>query len=51
MKLTEKEEEIKKIKLSNEALKKRVNDSNEEIRKRQIIIAKSMLDIANVRRN
>jgi hypothetical protein len=39
VKLVEKEEYIKKIKHSNEALKKRVNDSSEEIRKRQLIIA------------
>jgi CHASE3 domain sensor protein len=50
-KLSEKDEEIKKIKVNNESLRHKVNESREEIKKRQKIIALSMVELAEMKRN
>lgn len=50
VKLTERDEELRRIKASNEMLKCKVNESKEELRKRQMVIASTMLEVAEMKR-
>ena len=49
--LGERDEELRKVKASNELLKCKVSESKEELRKRQAAIAASMLEIAGMKRS
>ena len=49
--LAERDEELRRVKASNEMLRCKVNESREELRRRQMAIASTILEIADVRRS